>query len=238
MLTIIAAMEQELSGLRRALLANPLGRVELHVVGMGQERAQSNLRNIFDSKSWLPGDCLLLLGFAGGLDPALRAGDLVMPNYYSAESGDRIPADPEMWRHSLAAATKVAVPIMPGDSLTVAAAAASAKEKRELYLRHRVGSVNMEDYWAAQVAAAAGAPFLSVRAILDSADQALPRGVLGLSGRPIKAAGRVLCRPWTMPAMLELMTLRNKARASLCSFGLAFAKHQHSARQHQQQVLR
>ena len=238
MLTIISAMEQELSGLRRVLPADSFASVELNVVGVGREQAQSNLRQILDNKSRSSGDGLLLLGFAGGLDPALQAGDLVVPNYYYAECGDRIAADSDMWRQSQAASTNAAMPVAPGDSLTVAMVAATTEEKRELYLRHRVGSVNMEDYWAAEAAADAGAPFLSARAILDTADQALPRGVLGLSGRPIKAALRVLSRPWTVTAMLELMTMRNKAQASLTSFGLAFIKHQQSAGQRQKQVLR
>ena len=156
MLTIIAAMDQEMSGLRRARQADSIGSVELHVVGIGKEQAQSNLRQILDSKSWPPGDGLLLLGFAGGLDPALRAGDLVMPNYYYAQAGDRIAADPRMWRQSQAAATEAAVPVAMGDSLTVAVVAATTEEKRALYQRHQVGSVNMEDYWAAEGGARAG----------------------------------------------------------------------------------
>ena len=238
MLTIIAAMEQELSGLLSSLSADSIASVELQVVGVGKERAQSNLRKILDAKSRSSGDGLLLLGFAGGLDPVLQAGDLVVPNYYYAECGDRIAVDPDMWRQSQSAATKAAMPVAPGDSLTVAAVAATTEEKRELYRRHRVGSVNMEDYWAAEVAADAGVPFLSARAILDPVHQALPSYLVGFSRRPIKAALRVLPRPWTVPAMLELMTLRNKAQASLTSLGLAFIKHQHSAGPLQKQVLR
>ena len=238
MLTIIAAMEQELSGLRRALPADSIASVELHVVGVGKEPAQSSLRKILDAKSRSSGDGLLLLGFAGGLDPVLQAGDLVVPNYYYAECGDRIAADPDMWRQSQAAATKAAMPVAPGDSLTVAAVAATSEEKRELYRRHRIGSVNMEDYWAAELATDAGVPFLSARAILDPVHQALPSYLVGFSGRPIKAALRVMPKPWRVLAILELVKLRNKAQASLTSFGLAFIKHQQSAGQRQKQAFR
>ena len=70
MLTVIAAMEQELAGLRKRLKASPIGPVELHVVGIGKEQVESNVNKILDSSTWPPPDGLLLLGFAGGMDPS------------------------------------------------------------------------------------------------------------------------------------------------------------------------
>ena len=43
MLTVIAAMEQELAGVKRLLKAVPVASVELHVIGIGKEQAESNI---------------------------------------------------------------------------------------------------------------------------------------------------------------------------------------------------
>ena len=119
MLTIMAAMEQELAGLRRELrrlmAADPwpympeeISRnggdapnnvspaMELRVLGMGKESVKENFRRWLDSRSGPPSaaarDGVLLLGFAGAVDPALKAGDLVLPSHYRQGSIDGQPS--------------------------------------------------------------------------------------------------------------------------------------------------
>ena len=98
MLTVIAAMEQELTWLRRALKSSRAEPVNMQVIGIGRERAQSSISRILNSRQWHNGDRLLMLGFTGGLDPVLKCGDLLVPTHYYAESGDSIVANSEMWK--------------------------------------------------------------------------------------------------------------------------------------------
>jgi len=225
MLTVIAAMEQELAHLRRALISRRSEPVNMHVIGIGKERAQSSISRILDSRRWHEGDALLMLGFAGGLDPVLKCGDLLLPTFYYAESGDLIAADGELWQQARLAAVAVELPVVQGNSLTVNQVIATPDDKGALYRQHQVGTVNMEDYWVAEVATDARVPFLSVRAVLDPASLALPQYLLGLAGRPVETAFRVMARPWRAPAMLALAGMRSKAQSSLIRFGLAFINH-------------
>jgi nucleoside phosphorylase len=230
MLTVIAAMEQELTRLRRELKGRRSEPVDMHVIGIGKERAQASIGRILDSRRWHQGDALLMLGFAGALDPVLKCGDLMVPTYYYTESGDHIAADRDLWQQARLAALDGELPVVQGNSLTVSEIIATPDEKGALYRRHQVGSVNMEDYWVAEVATNARVPFLSARAVLDPAGQALPRYVPELAGRPLEAAFRVLSQPWRAPAILALAGLRSKAQASLNRFGLAFINRELSNR--------
>jgi nucleoside phosphorylase len=229
MLMVIAAMEQELTGLRRALKSFRAEPVNMQVIGIGRERAQSSISRILNSRQWHDGDRLLMLGFAGGLDPVLKCGDLLVPTFYYAESGDLIAADGEMWKLARLAAIESELTVMQGNSLAVDNLIITPEGKRTLYQQHQVGSINMEDYWAAEVAADAKVPFLSARSVLDPAGQALPHYVLGLAGHPAKAAFRVMSKPWRAPTILALTGMRNKAQFSLAQFGMGFINHELSA---------
>jgi nucleoside phosphorylase len=103
MLTIIAAMEQELVSIRRALRVRGLAPCaseppppELHITGIGKERVRVSIKRLLDSRQRSEPDRLLLLGFAGGVDPALKSGDLVLSNrYYRADVvGNPLPNPP------------------------------------------------------------------------------------------------------------------------------------------------
>ncbi|MEK7814533.1 MAG: hypothetical protein AAB291_01300, partial [Chloroflexota bacterium] len=107
MLTVIAAMDLELASLRRALQAESGVRggdphrmesgltLDLQVIGVGRKRAMARVKELVSSRhrpSGLEdgsGQRLLLLGFAGALDPTLRPGELSLPaRYYVAQQGN------------------------------------------------------------------------------------------------------------------------------------------------------
>jgi len=229
MLMVIAAMELELSCLRRELKSCRAEQVNIQVIGVGRERTQSSISRILNSRQWHNGDRLLMLGFAGGLDPVLKCGDLLVPTHYYAESGDSIVANSEMWKLARLSAIESELTVVQGNSLTVDHLITTPEDKKTLYQQHQVGSVNMEDYWASEVANDAKVPFLSARSVLDPAAQGLPNYVLGLSGHPAKAAFRVMSKPWRAPAMLAMAGMINKAQFSLGQFGMAFIKNELSA---------
>ncbi len=233
MLTVIAAMEQELAGVRRALSAQETMPVELRTIGIGKERAQSNVKRLIASRDASDGDSLLLLGFAGGLDPTLKSGDLLLPTCFYDESGSISAADSDMWHQARLVALEAGLTVTQGNSLTVDQLIATPEGKRELYRQHQVGIVNLEDYWVAEVAADAGVPFLSVRSVFDPVSQELPPYVLGLAGGQVEAILRTATRPWRVPTLLALARMRNLAQASLTRFGLAYIKHELSATRRQ-----
>lgn len=272
MLTIMAAMEQELAGLRRELRRLPdavrwpdplmdLVRngsdasnkvsppVELRLLGIGKESVQANFRNWLDSRGGSPSamarDEVLLLGFAGATDPALKAGDLVLPSHYhwgSIESRPSIneskQADEALEMRALAAADRGGIRLTRLDSLTVDRIVSTPEGKRATRAKWSVGIVDMEDYWVAEAAAAAGIPFLAVRAVVDTASQTLPAYIAGLAEHPGRAVGSVAVQPWRLPVLLRLRNQMRQAQKSLTSFALAFLALQPlGAQRHQWQSL-
>ena len=220
--------------LRRALKSCRTEPVNMQVIGIGRERARSSISKILNSRQWHDGDRLLMLGFAGGLDPVLKCGDLLVPTFYFAESGDLILADGEMWKLARLAAMESGLTVVQGNSLTADHLITTPEDKKALYQQHQVGSINMEDYWAAEVATDAKVSFLSARSVLDPAGQALPHYVPGLLKHPAKTAFQVMAKPWRAPTMLALAGMRNKAQFSLAQFGMAFINHELSVPERQQ----
>jgi adenosylhomocysteine nucleosidase len=232
MLTVVAALEQELSGVRQVLRGRKSVPVDLQVIGVGKRQAQDGVGKILAARRWSPEDDLLLLGFAGGLDPALKVGDLLVPTSYYRESGAFLLADAGMWQHARLAVAEFAIPVVQGNSLTVEEVVVAPEDKKELYRQHQVGSVNMEDYWVAEVAAEAKVPFLSVRAILDPVYQELPYYVQGLSGQPVKAVLRATVSPWHIPTLVKLAGTKSAAQSSLTRFALAFINYRLATAMH------
>jgi nucleoside phosphorylase len=211
----------------------------LHVTGIGKERARSSVKKLLDSRQWSDEDGLLLLGFAGGLDPALKSGDLVLSNrYYRAEGVSPFASeqqnfrepDRNLYQQALEAAREASLPLSQGSSLTVDQVIATPEAKKAAQGQYQAANVNMEDYWVAEAAAEAGVPFLSVRAVLDPAGQGLPVYLMGLSEHPARAVYRTLPRPWRVGTLLRLARQAKTAQGSLARFALAFIDHELSAR--------
>ena len=227
MLTIITATEYELAGLRRAWPA-AADAGELQVVGIGRRKAQSAVRQLLTRRTdgRQTGE-LLLLGLAGGLDPALRTGDLCLPFRYLRESPDGthgfLEPDDAMYGQAVAALQAAALDWRGGDGLTVSKITASAADKAAKFRRYQAATVNMEDYWIAETAARYAIPFLAVRAVLDTAGQGLPHYLLQLAAAgPGQIAKEVAGHPRRIPELARLSSDAARARQSLTQFALAF----------------
>ena len=238
-------MDYELAGLRKALkdaaslprpaLAERGGAAAgLHVVGIGGGKAAESVRRLLAPRG--PGPAvaarppgpLLLLGFAGAVDAALRSGDLVLSSRYYREDpdgdgpGDYLSPDAGLWAHAVGAAEEAGLAPTYTDSLTVDRLVSSGEEKRQTARRHPVGIVNMEDYWIAAAAREAGAAFLSARVVLDAAHQTLPRYLLDLGGSRAGVAVATAARPWRIPTLLWLARQARPAQRVLTGFALSF----------------
>jgi len=159
---------------------------------------------------------LVSFGIAGGLDPSLGPGVVVVADRIVDPDG-RSLACHEPWVSRLLAAGHGfdAGPVLGSDEAVMAPA-----RKAALHRAHGCLAVDMESHAVALAAAEAGLPFVAVRAIGDPADRAIPKAALaGLApdGRvralPVLAA--LLRRPRDLAGLMRVARDTNAALASL-----------------------
>ena len=248
MLTIISPMKSEISYLLQKPRLQPWGprsdgvAAEFLVVGVGKEAVQRSLSRWLEasdsvstngSTSNRP-DRLLLLGFGGAVDPALACGDLALSGRYHLDldmpegvGKDFFEPDSSMLEQAASAVSASGLAWRGVESLTVSRPVATGEEKAAIHRRHSVGPVsvgliNMEDYWVAEFAARADIPFLAVRAVIDTAGQAIPSYALGLQERRWNALASAATRPWQLPNLVRLASNLRVAQRSLRRFAEAF----------------
>ena len=232
LLYIVASMEEELAGLRQELEAlEPPGSVgfsvEFHNVGIGPRRAGAAVAAALSNGRRKP-QGVLMLGVAGAVEPGMETGELVLASKYALDSdGEQAGAimpHPAMLEVAEAAAANERMPATRKDSLTVDHLIAEGREREQLRQKYGVGSVNMEDHAVAAASAAAGVPFLSVRVILDTAEQRLPGYLPGLSKSRGSIVTGVLLQPWRIPTLLRLRSQMELCQSVLGRFGMSYLK--------------
>lgn len=158
---------------------------------------------------------VLSFGIAGGLDPTLAPGDLVVATRVRGPAG-AWGADMG-WAAALARATGARLGTVAGATAVV------ADPTRKRRLHNATGgalSVDLESEAAAAFAASRKVPFVALRAVADTAGEGVPdAAAAGLTpdGRP--AAARValslLRRPKELPALLTVARRTKVAMAAL-----------------------
>ena len=140
-----------------------IGDLEVTVfhTGVGEESAQIQL-NSFLSKE--RPQFLISSGFAGGLDPLLKIGSLLLSENYSS------PVLLNSAREFFKNKDSIHFGILTTQSLP----AESVASKHALFLETKALGVDMETATLARICAQSSIPFLSLRAISDTAFQALP----------------------------------------------------------------
>ena len=161
---------------------------------------------------------LLSFGVAGGLDPALGPGALIVAETVIAPDGTRQSTD-SAWRAALLADLAPMGPVggaLVGSDRLISSVGA----KRALFEATGASAVDMESHAVARVAAASGVPFAVLRAVADPAGRALPgaaRAGLGTDGR-VRVASVLLSlarRPWEMPGVFALALDTRRALRAL-----------------------
>ena len=159
---------------------------------------------------------LVSFGMAGGLDPALRPGDLVVGSSVALPDGRVIGADPTWWSAALSRvaedAPKTAAPrpkIIAGQVYGSDAAILSAPAKADLFARTGSVAVDLESAAVARVAAAYDLPFAVIRAVADPSDRPVPSLALAGMGpggemRPLAVVRRLIGAPKHLPALIRL----------------------------------
>ncbi|MFQ5774442.1 MAG: purine phosphorylase [Kiloniellaceae bacterium] len=154
-------------------------------------------------------EAVISFGLCGGLDPALRPGDLVLAEEIATSDGRKIPAHAPTRARLLerleAAGLRPAGGALLGSDRPVAKAA----EKAALYATTRARAVDMESHGVALAAEAAGVPVAALRAVADPAERDLPRAALKATGpdgrlRLLAVLATMYLRPWEGPATVRL----------------------------------
>jgi adenosylhomocysteine nucleosidase len=119
---------------------------------------------------------IISFGIAGGLDPALRPGTLVIASSVIGANGVRVgvPSD-ERWSQILLQArpNPVHAPVLGVDQPVM-----EPDEKLGLFRQSGAAAVDMESHTAASVAVNHGLPFAAMRVIADPAGQRVPKAAL------------------------------------------------------------
>lgn len=158
---------------------------------------------------------LLSFGLAGGLSPELPAGTMVIGTAVQSDQG-MWQADAE-WCTTLAQRLPYAVSGQVWGSETIVT---TPLAKAELYRHKHCILADMESQIVAEAAVDAGLPFAILRAVIDTADMALPPAAhapLDSLGRP--RLGSILLslvrRPSQLPELLRLGRNNHLALAAL-----------------------
>jgi adenosylhomocysteine nucleosidase len=193
LLGVVAALEAEARTLGVAVrrhdgLASLGGGALLAVSGMGGGLAAPAARRLVDAGA----SALMSFGLAGGLDPTLDPGTVVLPSEVISRNGTRFPTSAE-WRRQLGLAVAEMTPVASGTLLSSVQPIDTAEAKAAAFRETGAVAVDMESVSVAEVAAAHGLPFMAVRVIVDGAADVLPQAVLAASRGGHLSVMRLVC---------------------------------------------
>jgi nucleoside phosphorylase len=205
--------------------------------GMGMVRAEKSLKAVsqqFSSK------LIISMGYAGGLDPKLQSGDLLIAEKsLGIAKGELFSKDGEgqMTQESLAnefvdkallVSETMDIKSHRGSLLTVDKPVLKPEQKSLLGKKYSVQAVDMETLALARFANENGTAFLSIRAISDTVDQELMdlSGLVDDGGEvsKLKAGWYVITHPGSMKEMLALGQVAKKSTSNLTGFISRFIK--------------
>jgi len=182
--------------------------------GIGPAAAAAAAQALVDAGA----SSLISFGLAGGLDPHLRAGSIVLPSAVISPDGARFPTSAE-WRARLVAvlagARAAEGPLIAGALLSNSQAIDTLEAKAAAFMATGAVAVDMESLAVAQVAAGHSLPFIAVRVIVDTAADVLPRAVLAASAGGHVRIGRLLGELALAPVeCLAMIRLARRYRAA------------------------
>lgn len=168
---------------------------------------------------------LVSFGIAGGLEPSLNPGTVVIAASVVGEGSSRFQCDPT-WRRRLIVVLGSQVSVIESDVFGSDQPVLLSRQKRHLNETTGAGAVDMESLAIARVAAEQEIPFLTVRAIADPSSLDLPSwvpGLVGPDGRPRlwPVIRGVVAHPFQVPILFRLSSDSEKAFASLRRVALA-----------------
>ena len=209
MLLILAALQEEVSGILRAGNAREVptshgfrafygsygdessnSQFTVVVSGTGPLRAKQAVEWAIDN---VADATLLVIGFAGGTSATLGRGDLVIPtmvstiegspiNWESQRMSGTLTPDPELMTCARIAVEVAGVGSSSGMLVSLPSIARTSNMKSWIGSRLNASAVDLESHAVCSVASEAGVPFVVARSVVDAIDFDLPQLVADIPG--------------------------------------------------------
>jgi adenosylhomocysteine nucleosidase len=207
---IITGLASESACLDRGAEGGPLA---YRLSGADSARALAGARELIAEGC----DGLVSFGMAGGLDPALTPGTLVVADEVIASEGRRFACH-ATWAEALRDASQ---PAVMGALAAATTAVCSPAEKGALRAETGALAVDMESGAVALAAAEAGLPFVALRVVADPADAAVPAWIMtALDERGEPRMGAFLAALARHPLdLFRLVALAFHSRKALARLG-------------------
>ena len=162
---------------------------------------------------------IISFGIAGGLDPALMPGDLVVAREIMAD-GKRWPTARALSENLLEGTSIGRRKIVGGTIVGAEEVILEPRDKIALYRKTGATAVDMESHIAAAYAASVGLPFAALRVINDPASRALPALALNAlkpngDVDPLKVLRGVALKPSVIPSLMRCAHDFNQALSTL-----------------------
>ena len=194
----------------------------LALSGIGRAAAAGAAQALVDAGV----SALMTFGMAGGLDPALKPGSVVIPRELISTDGARYAAC-RAWREQVAAAVSALRAVSEGNLLTSTHAIQTPADKAAAFRTTGAAAVDMESVAVAEIAAKHNLPFIAVRVIVDTAADMLPRAVVAASraGKVqfARLLGGLILAPREIASMIRLAQRYRIAMRSLRAIGAHLA---------------
>ena len=194
----------------------------LALSGIGRAAAAAAAQALVDAGV----SALMTFGMAGGLDPALKPGSVVIPRELISPDGARYAAS-RAWREQVAAAVSALCAVSEGNLLTSTHAIQTPADKATAFRTTGAAAVDMESVAVAEIAAKHNLPFIAVRVIVDTAADMLPRAVVAASraGKMqfARLVGGLILAPREIASLIKLAQRYRIAMRSLRAIGAHLA---------------
>lgn len=187
----------------------------VHVSGVGAECAAHGARYLIDQGA----KALISWGIAGGLEPTLRTGCIVIPDKIIDLKSNVYTTD-EYLKKQIKQKLQLHLPSYHGPLLQTDQVITSVQEKKNLFKKYQAHAIDMESAAIAGAAKEANLSFTAIRVIIDSAHMSLPHWLPhSFNDKNKLHAGRFIsgmCRyPLTWHALMKLVFNSIAARRSL-----------------------
>jgi adenosylhomocysteine nucleosidase len=215
-LGIVTGLAAEL-GCLRPLPADQRG---IRCFGMGPEAAGKAASELLEEGC----TALLSFGLAGGLDPRLQPGDVVVAEEIATDRGELFSTD-SAWRGRVIQHLTMGSAVSEGRVVGSDRPLLTPSAKRAAAKGWAAVAVDMESGSVARAAQRSGVPFMAIRAVADPAERAIPvwlAEVIGSDGRPRlhRLAAGALANPLDLPQLFRLARHRRAALAALSRVAL------------------
>lgn len=182
--------------------ANAFGARKAFVSGAGPAAYETVRARLAESRPGL----VLVAGVCGALDPSIGPGGIIVARHVLAPGFDILEPDRFLLDDVRKALHEHASKFVYSRLLTIDQPIATRDGKRDAWNEHGAGGVDMETYHIARAAREAGVRWLAVRAVVDTAAQALPASLAKWDAESGDAAAlrSAAPRPWEWPGYARL----------------------------------